>query len=75
MTALFESLFLKIIHDVFSVLILAYLHFSQVRKPILDSHVTLGSVQIPVAVGVHSDHGFGHNLGCNGKRPMGHGQV
>ena len=37
MTALFESLFLVIIHDIFSVLIPTCLHFSQVRKPVLDS--------------------------------------
>jgi len=37
MTALFKSLSLTIIHDVFSLSIPTYLHFSQVRKPILDS--------------------------------------
>ena len=40
MTALSESLFLMIIHDVFSAWILTYLLFSQVRKPILESVVT-----------------------------------
>ena len=37
MTALYESLLLTIIHDVYSVLILTYLNFGWVRKPILDS--------------------------------------
>jgi len=37
MTALFVSLLLTTIHDVFSTLILTYLHFSQVRKPVLDT--------------------------------------
>jgi len=36
MTALFESLPPMVICDVYSVLILTYLHFSQVRKPVLD---------------------------------------
>ena len=36
MTALSESLLLTLIHDVFSLLILTYLHFSWVRKPVLD---------------------------------------
>jgi len=37
MTALSESLPPTVIHDIYSVLILTYLHFSQVRKPILDT--------------------------------------
>src|SRR5882724_9954178 len=37
MTAPFESLLLMVIHDIYSVLTSTYLHFSQVRKPILDS--------------------------------------
>ena len=36
MTALSEILLLTLIHDVFPLLILIYLHFSWVRKPILD---------------------------------------
>src|SRR5882724_8165206 len=43
MTALFESLSLTIICDLFSLLIPTYLHFIQVGKPILDSHL----LQIP----------------------------
>jgi len=37
MTALFESLSLTIICNIFSLLISTYLLFSQIRKPILDS--------------------------------------
>jgi len=40
MTALFESLSLMIIHDVLSLLILTYLLFSQIGKPILDTRLT-----------------------------------
>ena len=36
MTALFESLLLMVIHDVYSVLTPTKLHFIQVGKPILD---------------------------------------
>src|SRR5882724_7783300 len=38
MTALFKSFSLMIIHDVFSLLILTYLQFIQVGKPVLDRH-------------------------------------
>jgi len=38
MTALFESLLLTVIHDVYSMSTLTYLHFSQVRKLSLDKH-------------------------------------
>jgi len=41
MTALFESLLLMLICDVFSLLIPTFLHFSQVGKPILDSIIKL----------------------------------
>ena len=37
MTALSESLLPMLICDIFSLLILTYLHFSWVRKPILDT--------------------------------------
>src|SRR5882724_2529250 len=37
MTALSESLPSMVICDVYSVLIPTYLHFSQVRKPVLDT--------------------------------------
>jgi len=37
MTALFESLLLMIICDIFSASILAYSLFSWVRKPVLDT--------------------------------------
>jgi len=37
MTALSESLLLTLIHDVFSLSIPTYFHFSWVRKPILDN--------------------------------------
>jgi len=37
MTVLSESLLPTLICDVFSLSILTYLHFSQVRKPILDT--------------------------------------
>src|SRR5882724_5853995 len=37
MTALFESLFLTITLDVFSLSIPTFLHFSRVGKPVLDS--------------------------------------
>jgi len=37
MTALFESLLLTIIHDLFSALIPTYLLFIQVGKPVLDT--------------------------------------
>ena len=41
MTALFESFLLTIICDVFSVSILTYFLFCQVRKPVLDSIIKL----------------------------------
>src|SRR5882672_9647395 len=44
MTALFESLPLMISLDVISVPILTYLHFSRIRKPILDSIINLSTV-------------------------------
>ena len=40
-----------------------------------DGHVTLEGLHIPKAVGVHSDHSSGCDFGCDGKRPMGPGQV
>jgi len=39
MTALFESLLLMIICDVFSISILIYLHCSRVGKPVLNTHM------------------------------------
>src|SRR5882724_10730555 len=44
MTALSESLLPTLIHDVFSLSILTYLHFSWVRKPVLDSILPSGSL-------------------------------
>src|SRR5882724_2503144 len=39
MTALSESFSLTIICDVFPLMILTFLHFSQVGKPVLDTHI------------------------------------
>ena len=41
MRALFKSLLLTIIHEVFSILILTYFHFSQIGKPVPDSIIEL----------------------------------
>jgi len=38
-------------------------------------HVTMGSAPIPKAVGVHSNHGSSHTLGCDRKVPMGYSHV
>jgi len=40
-----------------------------------DGHMTSDGLHIPEAVGVHSDHGSGCDFRCDGKRPMGPGQV
>jgi len=40
-----------------------------------DGHMTLESLHIPKAVGVHSDHGSGHDFGCDWERSMGSDQV
>ena len=56
MTALIESLLLMIICDVFSSSILTYFHFSQVRKPILDTGL-LSSTKILNNIGIlESEH-------------------
>jgi len=35
-----------------------------------DGHMTLEGSYIPKAMGVCSDWGYGHNFGCDRKRPM-----
>jgi len=67
MTALFESLSLMIICDVFFLSNLTFLHFSQVRKPILDSLVdneNSSQSQITYMVGVlYTFRGHSHQNG------------
>jgi len=54
MTALSESFSLMIIRDVFPLMILTFLHFSWVRKPVLD--ISNGRVSEERGIEVFEEH-------------------